>query len=523
MRLRKSIVVLISFSIILASSILPKTVDAQTSISYYSPYPQGTIGINQPEIGWTVLLGDNRVENADFILNGLPIEVIYDEEKQTFVASSLSPLTGENTVQATVKLVGWGNLIVENWSFTVDEPSIGAYPLQNEKQLQALDAANNYRYLLDLPLFQLDDSLSYTAQKHTEYQSDLGKITHYQEEGNQGFFGVTVGDRANYYGFYGNIYEDIALQHNINASEAIKSLFDAPYHRIPFLIPANKYYGYGVSDNYHVLNFGYFFDLDSKVVIYPGENEINVPISWENYETPDPLRLYNDANKLVGYPIVVGVYGDGVSNIKVKSANIWDSKDNEIAFYLNSPLDTGGNDEHLSNEIILIPKTVLDYSQYRVQLELEYLENGLTKTYDNTWYFTTATTSTTSKIIKFKLGQNYVWVDNTKKELDVEPFIKSSRTMVPFRALAESLGASVDWNSKTKTVIYQKDNHIIELPIGVNYVFVNGEKVQLDQGAIIKDGRSFVPSRFISERLGAKVDWIPKEKEVIITLKSVIN
>ena len=43
--------------------------------------------------------------------------------------------------------------------------------------------------------------------------------------------------------------------------------------------------------------------------------------------------------------------------------------------------------------------------------------------------------------------------ENTAISLDVAPFIYNSRTLVPVRAVAESLDAQVDWVAETRTVI----------------------------------------------------------------------
>jgi hypothetical protein len=44
-------------------------------------------------------------------------------------------------------------------------------------------------------------------------------------------------------------------------------------------------------------------------------------------------------------------------------------------------------------------------------------------------------------------------INNQKVDLDVYPKIIDSRTMVPIRFVSEALGAKVDWEGETKTVI----------------------------------------------------------------------
>jgi len=91
---------------------------------------------------------------------------------------------------------------------------------------------------------------------------------------------------------------------------------------------------------------------------------------------------------------------------------------------------------------------------------------------------------------------------------DAQAFIdENGRTLVPVRFVAESLGAKVGWESKTQTVPITRDDQSIVLTIDQNVVQVDGKAVTLDTKAILSGGRTFVPLRFVSEVLGAKVDW----------------
>lgn len=512
----------------------PFYVDAENTIYYYEPYPQGQIGISNPEIGWKVQLEGNEVESAKFYLNGDPLDVYYDQARETFYTKPSNLLKGTNTVSASIKLKNWTNTIEDSWSFTVATNSLSSLPVANSKQNAAINYANDYRYVLGNSLFEIDNSLNMAAQKHADYQANLGVISHYQEKGTVGYFGTEISDRASYYGFYGDVWEDISYQSDSSIQGAVDSLFDAPYHRLPFLIPSNDSYGYGVRSYYHVLNFGSTFNKATKFVAYPTANQTNIPIAWENNETPDPLRFYSGTSDKVGYPIVVGVYGDDVTSVKLISAKLWDSANNQVPVYINSPKSTGGNDGELKNEVFIIPKSPLRTNEkYKISVKLETMENNELKIYDKTWYFTTEAKSgigvdqlhktvnypafsEDTASIKYWIGQKYTSVDNVSYPLDVVPFIENGRTMVPFRALGNSLGASIDWVDTTKTVIYSKDSLVIEVPINSNQVKVNGQSITLDQGAMLINGRSYVPTRFISEQLGAEVIWISEKQEVNI-------
>ncbi|WP_455258174.1 copper amine oxidase N-terminal domain-containing protein [Peptoniphilus asaccharolyticus] len=90
---------------------------------------------------------------------------------------------------------------------------------------------------------------------------------------------------------------------------------------------------------------------------------------------------------------------------------------------------------------------------------------------------------------------------------DQQPTIVEGRTLVPFRALLEKLGAKVEWNEKTQTVTATKADKTIVLKIGSNKATVDGKEVTLDVPAVIENGRTIVPLRFLSENLGYKVKF----------------
>lgn len=94
-------------------------------------------------------------------------------------------------------------------------------------------------------------------------------------------------------------------------------------------------------------------------------------------------------------------------------------------------------------------------------------------------------------------------------------YIENGRTMVPLRFISEALGEKIDWKADTKTVIVG-DNKA-SLVIGEKEINANGKKIAIDSPAVIKDSRTFVPLRAISEILGAKVDWESSTRSVKIS------
>lgn len=90
---------------------------------------------------------------------------------------------------------------------------------------------------------------------------------------------------------------------------------------------------------------------------------------------------------------------------------------------------------------------------------------------------------------------------------DAAPYIKNGRTLVPVRALSEGFDAYVGWREDEKKVIINYEDTDITITAGENEFVVNGEKRELDVPAEIKDGRVYVPVRAITEAFGKKVTY----------------
>lgn len=108
-------------------------------------------------------------------------------------------------------------------------------------------------------------------------------------------------------------------------------------------------------------------------------------------------------------------------------------------------------------------------------------------------------------------------VDGTPVAADVPPVVVSDRTLVPVRALFESLGASVGWDESTQTATATKGTTVVSVQIGSTTALVNGTETALDVPAQTIEGRTMVPARFIAESLGASVTWEDATETVYIS------
>lgn len=103
------------------------------------------------------------------------------------------------------------------------------------------------------------------------------------------------------------------------------------------------------------------------------------------------------------------------------------------------------------------------------------------------------------------------------EDLDVAPFIVSGRIMVPVRGVLEEFGAKVEWLPATRQILVQYKDNSVKLQAGSKVAEVNGKQVALDVPATIKDGRTFIPTRFVSEQLGLKVGWNEQKQYAYIS------
>ena len=100
---------------------------------------------------------------------------------------------------------------------------------------------------------------------------------------------------------------------------------------------------------------------------------------------------------------------------------------------------------------------------------------------------------------------------------------KTNRVMVPIRYISENLGAQINFyernENNTRGVLIGAIDVLVELDINSTKAKVNkaGNEsiIELDSPAILYDGRTYVPIRFISETLGLSVDW--KDNSVYIS------
>lgn len=103
---------------------------------------------------------------------------------------------------------------------------------------------------------------------------------------------------------------------------------------------------------------------------------------------------------------------------------------------------------------------------------------------------------------------------------DAAPEITADRTFLPFRAVLEAIGAEVGYDAETSTVSARRDGVDLAMVLGQNTASVTEDgqtrTLEMDVTPYVKNGRTYVPVRFVAEAFGCNVGWDGDTRTVII-------
>lgn len=266
----------------------------------------------------------------------------------------------------------------------------------------------------------------------------------------------------------------------------------------------------------------------------------------------DELRVYGRSSRTAGYYagkylVYTGDYSvspsepnypDGVEAFDMGVRLEW-NRANGIGYRLfrsttANELGISVTDFYLTNtyhmDVNVEPNTTYYYSVKPVLREADPFQ-GVEESLGNT---ISTFTLTTGPDVGSTDGQNKnflsLQLDNPLMNLNGElseidpgrgtvPVIISSRTMVPIRAIVESMDGDIAWNGVERKVTISARGNTLELWIGSNDIRVNGVIQRMDVAPVIQNDRTYLPIRFVTENLDAKVDWINSTREAVIVFE----
>lgn len=110
-----------------------------------------------------------------------------------------------------------------------------------------------------------------------------------------------------------------------------------------------------------------------------------------------------------------------------------------------------------------------------------------------------------------------LYLDGKRLELDVPPEVKNQRTMVPVRAVAEAIGADVEWMQETQQAVLTRAGSTITMTIGSTTADIDGKQVEMDVAPYAVNGRTLLPARYVAEFFGQTVVWDGEKRWALIT------
>lgn len=123
--------------------------------------------------------------------------------------------------------------------------------------------------------------------------------------------------------------------------------------------------------------------------------------------------------------------------------------------------------------------------------------------------------------IIISLNSNKAFVDG-KEVLGEKAILENGRTLVPLRFVAENFKAKVNWQPEGQKVMVSLGDKEVSLTLGSKDIYLNGKKICLDVPAKLNNGKTYLPLRAIGDALGKNVEYINEYKLICIGDK-VIN
>ena len=214
------------------------------------------------------------------------------------------------------------------------------------------------------------------------------------------------------------------------------------------------------------------------------------PYTWDGSASEDAYWHYTRDDLMY-----TGTYSE---EIKTMIQNWWDTMDEIIAYMASRGID---------------PLTIGDYNLVYAAADdfVEYKQNGGTSAPATPAAPAAPSTPATGTSVTVN-GKDVTWTD-------AEPFIDAnSRTMVPLRAVADAMGLDVNWDGDNREASFTDGSKTIYFPIDVVIARTSdGGTITMDTAAIITDGRTYAPIRYLAEYFGYTVGWDADTHTVVIS------
>ncbi|WP_338543647.1 copper amine oxidase N-terminal domain-containing protein [Paenibacillus tundrae] len=96
--------------------------------------------------------------------------------------------------------------------------------------------------------------------------------------------------------------------------------------------------------------------------------------------------------------------------------------------------------------------------------------------------------------------------------------IVNNRVLIPLRVVSQHLGANVKWDKYSKSILLTKNDKKIALAVNFKNAIVNDYIESMDSPVELIHATTYVPLRFVSQTLGAELQWNKEAKQANVSL-----
>lgn len=289
-----------------------------------------------------------------------------------------------------------------------------------------------------------------------------------------------------------------------------------------------------------------YFDSSEKIRVPEGNYYFKVSSGWSNFSNEDyTFRVryiansyrnyeeeYNDEARNANNILTDVEYVGNMSSRSDKDyyvVDIWEDKDVTVemnipenaTYYVTTYKEENGDLSKIKSEKFKNKNVVGGVAGEEQNLKYgRYYFLVTPWDYSNEDY-TIKVSTKKSNIIILEINNPYMKANGNSILIDgyrgTTPVILNGRTMLPAKAIIETLGGTVLWNEASKEATLNLDGSTIKLTLNSEIAYVNGVVKYLDVPATSINGRTMIPVKFVMDNFGASVIWNGTTGVVTIT------
>ncbi|GKX30325.1 hypothetical protein SH1V18_28050 [Vallitalea longa] len=269
-----------------------------------------------------------------------------------------------------------------------------------QKPDEAIKYINDIRQNMNIRPVENNKQLESSASNHSKYMCINESFSLIEESRNKFYRGRYSLDRASYYSYFNPYITEFISNDFDSYKNGVIDLINNPYSRISFLDPLYQHIGMGKYEKMYTYDLGgKSRDTNRKIIIYPYDKMLDVPISWKNNYMINPYRKINGEYNDVGLPITLSYYSDTQKIRRIYNNNIEVvNKDNgsKVKVKVILPQD----DKYLDKSLIILPLEKLEYdANYEVNINVNFIFQNSTSVSENRKYKINFRTEQKDKLI----------------------------------------------------------------------------------------------------------------------------